>query len=293
VKDKVTLGFVLCEEIVSNERISNRIRYTGQQYDEVTNQLYLRARYYNSRLGRFMQEDPYWGDGLNLYIYCHNNPAMYYDPSGYKLEDSDYSKINYDNAGSGYAYYQNKTHTGALKNSGSSTYYEGSSFQSHHMLQGEWANVNLADYGYKYNQAPTISLGTGYYNDNNGNRVPSPHTIASNNQGARTQGRAGDYSSTLNSELVFGATDLIKGGMSEAVVMSELERNYAMIDALNEQNRDEILSGEKRLLFGVRKRTNGLHHVVEELNYNLQNQPVKQQYGMGSQTEYTISSVII
>ncbi len=30
-----------------------------------------------------MQEDSYQGDGLNLYAYCGNNPAMYYDPSGY------------------------------------------------------------------------------------------------------------------------------------------------------------------------------------------------------------------
>ena len=30
-----------------------------------------------------MQEDVYQGDGLNLYAYCHNNPVVYYDPSGY------------------------------------------------------------------------------------------------------------------------------------------------------------------------------------------------------------------
>ena len=61
----------------------NRIRYTGQQYDEFTEQYYLRARYYNPILGRFMQEDVYQGDGLNLYAYCGNNPVTYYDPSGY------------------------------------------------------------------------------------------------------------------------------------------------------------------------------------------------------------------
>jgi len=65
------------------ERIPNRIRYTGQQYDRLTEQYYLRARYYNPILGRFMQEDEYLGDGLNLYAYCENNPVMYYDPSGY------------------------------------------------------------------------------------------------------------------------------------------------------------------------------------------------------------------
>ena len=63
----------------------NRIRYTGQQYDEFTEQYYLRARYYNPVLGRFMQEDTYRGDGLNLYAYCANNPVIYYDPSGHDL----------------------------------------------------------------------------------------------------------------------------------------------------------------------------------------------------------------
>ena len=72
-------GNGICQE----EGISNRIRYTGQQYDGVTGQYYLRARYYNPIAGRFLQEDVYQGDGLNLYAYCGNNPVRYYDPSGY------------------------------------------------------------------------------------------------------------------------------------------------------------------------------------------------------------------
>ena len=67
----------------TTEQLNNRIRYTGQQYDDVTGQYYLRARYYNPVAGRFMQEDIYQGDGLNLYAYCGNNPVVYYDPSGY------------------------------------------------------------------------------------------------------------------------------------------------------------------------------------------------------------------
>ncbi len=65
------------------ETIANRILYTGQQYDQETGQYYLRARYYNPAVGRFLQEDIYRGDGLNLYAYCTNNPVMYYDPSGH------------------------------------------------------------------------------------------------------------------------------------------------------------------------------------------------------------------
>ena len=67
----------------STELVKNRYTYNGEQYDQVTQQYYLRARYYNPLVGRFTQEDVYRGDGLNLYAYCGNNPVMYVDPSGY------------------------------------------------------------------------------------------------------------------------------------------------------------------------------------------------------------------
>lgn len=63
--------------------VDNRILYTGQQYDSLSGQYYLRARYYSPQLGRFLQEDTFHGDGLNLYAYCANNAVNYYDPSGY------------------------------------------------------------------------------------------------------------------------------------------------------------------------------------------------------------------
>lgn len=63
--------------------ISNSLTYTGQMYDGTAGQYYLRARFYNPAIGRFLQEDTYRGDGLNLYAYYANNPVMYYDPSGY------------------------------------------------------------------------------------------------------------------------------------------------------------------------------------------------------------------
>ena len=69
--------------IETSGSIENRITYTGQMYDGISGQYYLRARFYNPKIGRFIQEDAYRGDGLNLYAYCQNNPIIYYDPSGY------------------------------------------------------------------------------------------------------------------------------------------------------------------------------------------------------------------
>ncbi len=85
-------------ELETAGQLQNRIRYTGQQYDKIIGQYYLRARYYNPVLGRFMQEDTYQGDGLNLYAYCKNNPVTYYDPSGYMTDNCSGSAVeNPDN----------------------------------------------------------------------------------------------------------------------------------------------------------------------------------------------------
>ncbi|MBB5198174.1 RHS repeat-associated core domain-containing protein, partial [Anaerocolumna cellulosilytica] len=67
----------------AEEIVRNRYTYNGEQYDAITSQYYLRARFYNPQVARFTQEDVYRGDGLNLYAYCANNPVMYLDPSGY------------------------------------------------------------------------------------------------------------------------------------------------------------------------------------------------------------------
>ena len=78
----------------TTEKLNNRIRYTGQQYDDVTGQYYLRARYYNPVAGRFMQEDVYQGDGLNLYAYCGNNPVVYDDPSGWSNQQNGLNSLS-------------------------------------------------------------------------------------------------------------------------------------------------------------------------------------------------------
>ena len=68
--------------------LENNITYAGYQYDAETGLYYLNARYYDSKIARFLSEDTYTGDpndplSLNLYTYCHNEPIMYWDPTGH------------------------------------------------------------------------------------------------------------------------------------------------------------------------------------------------------------------
>ena len=77
----------------------NPIRYAGYQYDEETGLYYLNARYYDSKIARFISEDTYRGDAsdplsLNLYTYCHNEPVMYWDPTGHWEQGDEYLNDN-------------------------------------------------------------------------------------------------------------------------------------------------------------------------------------------------------
>jgi RHS repeat-associated protein len=70
------------------ELYASAIRYAGEFYDAESGLYYLRARYYNPYIGRFISEDSFWGLdtsplSLNRYTYAHSNPVMYVDPSGH------------------------------------------------------------------------------------------------------------------------------------------------------------------------------------------------------------------
>ncbi len=67
------------------ENVSNPFRYVGKfgVIDDENGLLYMRARYYDSEIGRFIVKDPIGFDGgVNLYGYVHNNPVNLIDPFG-------------------------------------------------------------------------------------------------------------------------------------------------------------------------------------------------------------------
>ena len=79
-----------CETEVDTNGIAtkNPIRYRGYYYDEGIGLYYLKSRYYDPEVGRFITIDdisyidPETINGLNLYAYCGNNPVMNVDPNG-------------------------------------------------------------------------------------------------------------------------------------------------------------------------------------------------------------------
>ncbi|MDD6564228.1 MAG: RHS repeat-associated core domain-containing protein [Clostridiales bacterium] len=90
---------------------TNPFRYCGEYYDTETGFIYLRARYYDPELGRFVSPDSHWtpdnmiyGDdhdgeyaeidilairqSNNLYVYCIGNPMNFFDLTGFEVDDS-------------------------------------------------------------------------------------------------------------------------------------------------------------------------------------------------------------
>jgi len=71
----------------AKETMSNPFLYAGEMYDKESGFYYLRARYYDPGVGRFISEDTYKGQvdnplTLNRYTYTANNPLRYIDASG-------------------------------------------------------------------------------------------------------------------------------------------------------------------------------------------------------------------
>ena len=67
--------------------VDNDFRFTGEQMDDETGLIYLRARYYDPNVGRFISKDPFTGfvsdtQSLNRYSYVRNNPVRFVDPWG-------------------------------------------------------------------------------------------------------------------------------------------------------------------------------------------------------------------
>jgi RHS repeat-associated protein len=73
------------KESMETGALEEESRFTGKSLDS-TGLYYFNARYYNPTIGRFISADPA-SEGLNLYVYCNNNPLMFVDPDGRRIDD--------------------------------------------------------------------------------------------------------------------------------------------------------------------------------------------------------------
>ena len=67
----------------------NPLRYRGYYFDKETGIYYLHTRYYDPKVGRFINADGYVTtdsglSGANMFTYCKNNPVMMTNPYGNK-----------------------------------------------------------------------------------------------------------------------------------------------------------------------------------------------------------------
>ena len=70
-------------DAVADTGLVVRYHFAGREYDSESGLYYMRARYYEPALGRWISEDPIGiAGGLNVYAYAGNDPVNGRDPSG-------------------------------------------------------------------------------------------------------------------------------------------------------------------------------------------------------------------
>jgi RHS repeat-associated protein len=80
--------------LVAASQVGNIYFFTGRQLDSESGLYFYRARMYSPALGRFMQTDPVgYGAGMNLYLYCGNNPILLVDPYGLCSSSSNWDTV--------------------------------------------------------------------------------------------------------------------------------------------------------------------------------------------------------
>lgn len=87
---------------------TNSLWYTGKAEDTAIGLNYFGARWYNSRVGRFVAMDPVGVQednihSFNRYVYANNNPYKYVDPDGQASREAQFQQLDMQDPGAGVA----------------------------------------------------------------------------------------------------------------------------------------------------------------------------------------------
>ena len=82
-------GTVLESSVSVPALADNRYLFQGREYSWATGLYNFRARWYDPITGRWLSKDPIGlSGGMNLYVFCENNPVVFVEPSGLDSEES-------------------------------------------------------------------------------------------------------------------------------------------------------------------------------------------------------------
>ncbi|NOY86775.1 MAG: hypothetical protein GXP52_05700 [Deltaproteobacteria bacterium] len=88
-------------EAAQSGALANDYQFAGKGFDAEANLYYFNAGWYDPDIGRFISEDPVWGNirdpqSLNRFRYARNNPLKLTDPTGmYDDQDNDWDTENF------------------------------------------------------------------------------------------------------------------------------------------------------------------------------------------------------
>ena len=242
--------------IQKTEKVENRFCYNGEMLDPVTQQYYLRARFYNPIIGRFTQEDTYYGDGLNLYQYCQANPVGYVDPSGHNIcptQQSLYKKYRDEGMSAEAAFYRMRKELG-LPTSRDNILNKSVKRWSNEDIQRAVDSIHDAQYGNKwYGNLNPISVtisksGNVIVSKNNG--VPGPKARAKATQIFGNQvefvkgGKKSNYQNTArggNHAEARGIQYMINNGI-DTTDAKQATSHYSCRDCADKQKTHNIIN---------------------------------------------------
>ncbi|MFM0023170.1 RHS repeat-associated core domain-containing protein [Paraburkholderia azotifigens] len=199
-------------------QVRNPIRFQGQQADDETGLHYNRYRYYDPASGRFVSKDPIGlAGGVNVYQYAPN-PVDWIDPLGLTVRPGGACKHDSGRHG--------ELSPNSNRAPGNQNTRADGFVQSHHPIQNEWAENNVA--GYDRNSAPAVLLSSA---------SGDPHAQISASQRSLRRSLAsqpgGKWGSTsLTDEFNIGYGQMIAAGVPQDVARRAMKKSYKYFDCL-------------------------------------------------------------